>query len=83
MNMETENVKHYDEMSDWQRQSAIHSARYILEDLSMEKLAEITGLPMGVIAAAFDNIFVSKDAVDDHDNSRDILSRPVRLRNKN
>lgn len=83
MNMETENVKHYDEMSDWQRQSAIHSARYILEDMSMEDIHRATGLPMGVIAAAFDNIFVSKDAVDERDNSRDKMSRPVRLRNKN
>lgn len=60
-----DNVKPYDDMSEWQRQCAIGSARYILEDVSMEKLAEITGLPMGVIAAAFDNIFVSKAAVDE------------------
>ena len=40
---------------------AIHSARYIIEDLNheegKEKVAELTGLPMGVIIAAFENIF--------------------------
>ena len=75
--MDTENVKHFDEMSDWQRESAIHSARYILEDVNTEKLAEITGLPMGVITAAFANIFVSKDAVDEPKRT----TRPVRVRN--
>jgi len=43
-----------------QKDMAIHSARYILEDLGfsgMEKLAELTGLPMGVIVSAFENIF--------------------------
>jgi hypothetical protein len=38
-----------------------HSARYILDDLNneegMTKLAELTGLPLGVITAAFDNFF--------------------------
>jgi len=45
-------------IEDWQ---VIHSARYILEDLNHEKgmqaLAELSGLPMGVITAAFRNIF--------------------------
>lgn len=44
-------------MTDEERMFAIHSARYILEDTSMEKLAEISGLPMGVIVAAYENIF--------------------------
>jgi hypothetical protein len=42
-------------------EKALHSTRYILEDLNhekgWEKMAEITGLPMGVIVAAFQNIF--------------------------
>jgi len=40
---------------------ALYSARYILEDLNsekgMEQLAELSGLPMGVIVSAFENIF--------------------------
>ena len=40
---------------------AAYSARYILEDLNneegMESLAELTGLPLGVISAAFKNFF--------------------------
>ena len=43
---------------------AVHSARYILEDLDheegKEKVAELTGLPMGVIVSAFENIFNDK-----------------------
>lgn len=42
-------------------EKALHSTRYILEDLNhekgWEKMAELTGLPMGVIVAAFQNIF--------------------------
>lgn len=38
-----------------------HSARYLLEDFrseeGMEMVAEFTGLPMGVIVSAFNNIF--------------------------
>ena len=45
-------------IEDWQK---IHSAQFILEDLNnpegMEKLAALTGLPMGVIVAAMRNIF--------------------------
>jgi hypothetical protein len=45
-------------VEDWQ---VIHSARYILEDLNHEKgmqaLSDLSGLPMGVITAAFQNIF--------------------------
>lgn len=74
--MNDDNIKPYDDMSEWQRQCAIGSARYILEDASMEKLAEITGLPMGVIAAAFDNIFISKAAVDEPKRT----TRPIRIK---
>lgn len=56
--MDTENYKPYSEMTEWERESAIHSARYILEDVNMEKLADVTGLPLGVIVSAFENIFV-------------------------
>jgi hypothetical protein len=76
MNIDFDNIKPIDEMSDWQRESAIHSARYILEDVSMEKLAAITGLPMGVISAAFKIIFVSKDAVDEPKRT----TRPIRIK---
>lgn len=46
--------------TDEQKAKALSSARYILEDLNAEgmlKLAEITGLPVGVIVSAFENIF--------------------------
>lgn len=50
-------------VEDWQK---IHSAKYILEDLNhekgMEALAELAGLPMGVIVSAFQNIF-SEDII--------------------
>ncbi len=36
---------------------AMHSARYILEDADPEKLADVCGLPLGVIIAALKNIF--------------------------
>lgn len=46
------------EVEDWM---VMHSARYILEDLNheegMKKMAEIAGLPMGVIVEAFKTIF--------------------------
>lgn len=76
MNIDIENVKHYDEMSDWQRASAIHSARYILEDMSMEDIHKATGLPMGVISAAFEIIFVSKDATEEPKRT----TRPIRIK---
>lgn len=42
----------------WQ---AAHSAQYIFEDLNNEegwqKVADLTGYPLGVIVAAFDNFF--------------------------
>jgi hypothetical protein len=42
-----------------------YSARYILEELNNEpgmwQMAKLTGLPMGVIVSAFENIFVGAD----------------------
>ena len=47
---------------------AVHSATYILEELNnakgMEKMAELTGRPIGVIVSAFESIF---DGYTDHD----------------
>ena len=58
-------------VEDWQ---VIHSARYILEDLNHEKgmqaLADLSGLPMGVITAAFQNIFPPNVQDDTRDLSR-------------
>jgi len=43
-----------------------YSARYILEDLNNEpgmwQMAKLTGLPMGVIASAFENIFAGQSS---------------------
>ena len=53
-------IKDVAKMSLVEKDNAIHSARYILEDLNDEgktKLAEITGMPIGVIHSAFDVIF--------------------------
>lgn len=36
---------------------AHHSAHYILDGVDPVKLSELTGLPIGVITAAYDNIF--------------------------
>lgn len=36
---------------------AVCSARFILEETTPNKMSEITGLPEGVTAAAYDNIF--------------------------
>lgn len=60
-------------VEDWQ---VIHSARYILEDLNHEKgmqaLADLSGLPMGVITAAFQNIFPPNDNGEPHaENKQD------------
>ena len=41
-------VKAYEDMDDDDRAFAIHSARYILEDVSMERMAEISGLQRGM-----------------------------------
>jgi hypothetical protein len=40
---------------------AAHSAFYILEDADPEKLAEVCGLPYGVITAALKNIIPQND----------------------
>jgi hypothetical protein len=50
-------------------EQAIHSARYLLEDLTGEDgikdMAKITGLPEGVVSEAFKNIFFEKENIDD------------------
>jgi len=43
-----------EEIQAWE---GIHSARYILEDISVEQMSNITGLPVGVVFEAFKNIF--------------------------
>lgn len=47
-------------------QKAAHSARYILEDLNhpdgYARVAELTGYPIGVISAAFGNLFPPEKA---------------------
>jgi len=79
MEIDTDNAKHYDEMSDWQRASAIHSARYILEDVSEEEIAKASGLPLGVIVAAYKNIFRN---VNDGEQPRPTNpTRPRRIKN--
>lgn len=75
MAIDIEQVKNYKDMTEWQRESAIYSARYILEDLDMQRLSDISGLPMGVISAAFKNIFLHKDAVEEPKRTK----RPVRV----
>jgi hypothetical protein len=51
-----------------------YSARYILEDLNNEpgmwQMAKLTGLPMGVIAEAFLNIFAAHSAENVRDGRR-------------
>ena len=37
-------------------QDQLHSARYMLEETTPEKMAEITGLPLGVTVSAMENI---------------------------
>jgi hypothetical protein len=66
--MNTENAKPIDKLTDKEKTFAIGSARFILEDACMERLAEVCGLPTGVIAAAFDNIF-KKDRIETLDTS--------------
>ena len=46
-----------EEIQAWE---GIHSARYILEDISVEQMSNITGLPVGVVFKAFKNIFDCK-----------------------
>ena len=53
-------------MTNEQNEMAAGSARYILEDLNesgREKLAELTGLPLGVIIAAWENIFPERQTI--------------------
>lgn len=49
-------------MTEREKESAIHSACYILEDMDMVEVVKSTGLPLGVVAAAYDNIFVKNDS---------------------
>lgn len=58
-----ENMIEINNMSEEDLRFAVGSARFILEDISIEKLADLSGLPEGVIAVAFDNIFIKKDYV--------------------
>lgn len=44
-------------LSSEEMEAAVYSARFILEEISKEKFAELTGLPIGVVAAAYDAIF--------------------------
>ncbi len=59
-------MKPIDQLTDWQKEQAIHSARYILEDFfeqgraGIEQLAVDTGFPEGVVHAALENIFAAK-----------------------
>ena len=39
----------------------LHSARYILEEISRETLAIESGLPMGVIVSAMENILANTE----------------------
>jgi hypothetical protein len=61
MSQQSENAIPIQDFSSLEKDNAIHSARYILEDVSIETMAEITGLPEGVINAAFRNIFIGGD----------------------
>lgn len=55
-------------MTEWEKEQAIHSARYILEDFfdlingnsennGIKRLSAVTGLPEGVIHSALENVF--------------------------
>lgn len=57
-------------MSEWEKEQAIYSARYILEDFldsvngnsesdGIQRLSAATGLPEGVIYSALENIFAT------------------------
>ena len=77
--MDTENIKPYEDMTDDERWQAIYSAQYILEDVSMEKMAEVSGLPLGVIVAAWKNIF--RDINDDFEFTPNKKPRPILIKN--
>ncbi len=53
-------LKDTSEYTKQELESAVYSAKYILEDVNPEKLAEACGLPMGVIVAALENILKEK-----------------------
>lgn len=59
-------MKNIEDMSEKEKNEAIRSARYILEEFfengkeGVSALAAATGYPAGVISAALCNIFVSK-----------------------
>lgn len=56
-------MKHLKDISELTREeleTAVYSAQYILEDANPEKLENATGLPMGVIVAALENILKEK-----------------------
>lgn len=52
-----ENIKPYEDMTDDDRWQAIGSARFILEDVSMEEIVKASGLPLEMIVEAYKNIF--------------------------
>jgi len=57
-----------------------YSARYILDDLNNEpgmwQLAKLTGLPMGVIVSAFENIFAGSENSSENAESIHPESKP-------
>ncbi len=53
-------LKDISEFTREELEAAVYSAQYILEDSNPEKLEESTGLPMGVIVAALENILKEK-----------------------
>ncbi len=66
-------------MTDDDRWQAIGSARYILEDVSEEEIAKASGLPLGVIVAAYKNIFRNVNDVDEPRPTNP--TRPRRIKN--
>jgi hypothetical protein len=77
--MDIENYKPYEDMTDDDRWQAIGSARYILEDVSEEEIAKASGLPLGVIVAAYKNIFRNVNDVDEPRLTNP--TRPRRIKN--
>jgi hypothetical protein len=77
--MDIENYKPYEDMTDDDRWQAIGSARYILEDVSEEEIAKASGLPLGVIVAAYKNIFRNVNDVDEPRPTNP--TRPRRIKN--
>jgi hypothetical protein len=77
--MDIENYKPYEDMTDDDRWQAIGSARYILEDVSEEEIAKASGLPLGVIVAAYKNIF--RNVNDGDEPFPTNPTRPRRIKN--